>query len=417
MRIYYFSSYDLLRARTNQISDVRLCEGLAENGCSVRLIVPYCFRSSNLSRKQIYQAYGVASSFKITILPTLFWDNVPDWFRVPILFAFQFFYLIGIYLKGRAFLSSTIIMSRNALTLVPVILFRRLISTQRMSKVIYWAHEVIENRPLYRFVYKHADGIIATNSAIIDDLVQRFFIPRSKLAISLNPVPETWLKDGIGRKEARRRLGLPVEQPLVVYTGKLYIGQREAEFILNAAMQLPQCTFVLTGGKPNVVHHYQAWCVARGIKNVLFPGFLYDLAEVRLYQSAGDILVSYYTRYEHQVEYNYPQKITEYMLAKGIIITPDYPATRDILNETNAIFVEPENQAALDDTIRHAVLNLEQNRKFGQKAFLDVQEITFKKRAGVLIGFLESLSNEADNAKALGRSCGSKPLPNFADIK
>lgn len=336
---------------------------------------------------------------------------MPDWIRIPVLFWFQFFFTLWIYFNKQDVLSSSIIISRSTLALVPAIFFKKIINSRRAPQVILWAHEVVENKVVYEFVYKHADGIVGTNSAILNDLAHKFSIPLCKLTISLNPVPEAWLQKTICRKEARKSLGLPEGRPLVVYTGKLYIGQREAEYILNSAVQLPQATFVLTGGKPNVVAYYQKWCASKGLKNVFFSGFLYDLAVVRLYQASADILVSYYTQADHLVRYNYPQKITEYMLAKGVIITPNYPATQDILNAANAIFVEPENQAALNAAIQQTLLRLEAFRKLGEQAFRDVQEMTFKKRARKLIIFFESLNKEADDGAAIEKPDESPTFP------
>ena len=79
------------------------------------------------------------------------------------------------------------------------------------------------------------------------------------------------------------------------------------------------------------------------------------------------------------------------MAARRPIVTPDYPATRDILNESNAIFVKPENSASLAAGIKRAVGNSAEAEHVAEQAYQDVQEITFKKRTRVLINFLKAL--------------------------
>ncbi len=53
MNIVYFSPYDILRPRTNQVSDIRFCEAFVENNCQVNLLVPQVERDDNLPKKLI----------------------------------------------------------------------------------------------------------------------------------------------------------------------------------------------------------------------------------------------------------------------------------------------------------------------------------------------------------------------------
>lgn len=72
MKVYYFSPFDILRPRTNQISDMRLCEGFAENGCDVELIVPYCYRRDNISRDIIFDYLASRLLFELKYLELFF---------------------------------------------------------------------------------------------------------------------------------------------------------------------------------------------------------------------------------------------------------------------------------------------------------------------------------------------------------
>lgn len=390
IRIYYFSPYDILRPRTNQISDVRLCEGFAENNYNVELIFPYVYRKDNLKKGEIFDCYGVKTPYKLTMLKTPFWNNIPRTIMVSLMFLYNFFVIFRILLCNIASLTDVVIMSRSVDLLIPVILLKKLLQLFEGPKVISWAHE-LKFKKRYLWVYRNVNGIAATNSAVINDLYEKLQIPSEKLAVSLNPITENQLRNIIDREDARKKLNLNVnDRPLVVYTGKLYIGQKEAEYILKAAHQLPDYNFLLTGGKPHVVEYYDKWCRERKISNVLFTGYLYDYNKIKYYQFVADVLVSYYTQRDHLVKYNLPQKIAEYMLTHNAIVTPDYPATRDILNDSNAIFVKPENLGSLIQGIRHAVENKEYSNRKARQAFQDVQEMTFKKRTKILLDFFKT---------------------------
>ena len=79
------------------------------------------------------------------------------------------------------------------------------------------------------------------------------------------------------------------------------------------------------------------------------------------------------------------------MLTGNVMVIPDYPATRDTLDGSNCIFVEPESTSALTEAIRKAVENKELSKQLATKALNDVQEITFKKRTAIMINFLSKL--------------------------
>jgi glycosyltransferase involved in cell wall biosynthesis len=313
------------------------------------------------------------------------------WLTLPVMVVAFTLTTLRILLTNIGRYREVAVISRSVDLLLPSILLKRLLRLRHHSlKVICWAHEFISKRR-YLWVYRNSDGVIATNSAITADLERVAGITATALSVSLNPITEQHLEDQWTRESARKKLGLIIDKPLVVYTGKLYVGQREAEYLLEAAQELPRYHFLFTGGKPNVISHYTHLCAERGITNVSFTGFLYRYYDVRLYQFAADALVSYYSRHDHLVTYNLPNKICEYMLTRNPIITADYPAIKDVLNQDNAILVEPENVAALCEAIRYTLENAAETERRAQRSFEDVKEMTFLKRTKSLLEFINKL--------------------------
>jgi glycosyltransferase involved in cell wall biosynthesis len=390
-KIYYLSQFDIFRPTTNRVSDMRFCEGFVENGCDIEIIVPYVYRHYNIRRSSIFTSYGIESPFKVTTVATPFWEGMSKWLNVPIWTSVVALVYLKILLRERGRWADICVVSRDVNSLLPILWINKALLPKGCTRVVYWAHEVRTKNQRYAYAYRNVDGIIGTNSAIIEDIHKAFGISKERMAITLNPVSTRQAKLKLDRGEARKKLQLQEERPIVVYTGKLGPGVKEIGYILEAATQLPEYTFLFTGGKPNAVQYYKRYCLGRGIENAIFTGFLDNYPDVFQYQVAADVLVSYYTHEDHLVDYNYPQKITEYMLSGNPLVTPDYRATRDILGADTAIFVEPENVASLTAGIRRAIEDRRTGERMGTKARAAAQAITFKNRAAILLNFFRSL--------------------------
>ena len=389
MKILFLANYDPFRPRTNQISDLRFCEGFAENGIELNYVAPFVYRKNNLKYRTLFESYGIKFSYKMTILWTPLIDDCSKFIALPILFAYYTGYLFfySIYNIHKEYF----IISRYPYILLINIFFVNLFRKKRKIKNILWAHEICTSHKIYDYVYTHVDGIIGTNSYINRQFREKYGINQSRLVISLNPISSSQINNVMTKQDARQILNIKDDVKLAVYTGKLYTGQKEIEYILEAAKQLKRITFLFTGGKPDVVRHYLEFCEIRGISNTFFTGFIEDYKNVQIYQIAADVLISYYTRQDHLVEYNYPQKITEYMLSGNPIVTPNFEATRDVLNGKNAIFVQPENVDSLVQGLNLAIFNPEFSNRIGQQAREDVQLLTFKNMTTHIIQFLNKL--------------------------
>ena len=76
------------------------------------------------------------------------------------------------------------------------------------------------------------------------------------------------------------------------------------------------------------------------------------------------------------------------MASKRPIVASDLPSIREILNEENAVLVEPNNPEALAEGIKKILQNPELADKISKQAFRDVQNYTWQKRAQKILGFI-----------------------------
>jgi glycosyltransferase involved in cell wall biosynthesis len=181
---------------------------------------------------------------------------------------------------------------------------------------------------------------------------------------------------------ARRQIGLR-EAPTVMCTGHLYAG-RGANLFLALAKSLPQAQFVWVGGRPEDI---ERWKPRVESDNVIFTGFIPN-RDLPRHQAAADILLMPYSRSimgssgsADSAAVASPMKMFEYMAVGRAIVSSDLPVIREVLNEKNGAFCQPDEigdwrlmiEALLADADRRTVL--------GSRARHDVQRYTWVARA------------------------------------
>jgi glycosyltransferase involved in cell wall biosynthesis len=382
MRIVYFSPYDLLRPRTNQVSDVRFCEAFAENACEVELVVPQVQRKDNLPKESILTYYEVKQKIKLNFLSPIFKNehlSKIDYLKLS-------FWCLNSLLKLDKKKESIYIFSRSEILLLFSVLYKK-VFRKKNWKIAPWLHE-LKNSKFHLFIYRNSDLILATNNQILRDLELNYFIQKPNF-YTLNPISEYQVKNSPSTEDARAKIAYHSSKKLIVYTGKLYKYQFEIELIIEAIRQLPDYYFIITGGKPDVLEFYKDKFKLLGIQNVHLTGYLPDYREIKYYQFSADLLLSFYTQKEHDVRYNLPNKLAEYMLTKHPIITPFYPASKDFLNHENAFEVPAENVQKLVETIKQTLANEIEMKKRAEKAYLFCVENTYKKRIEKLLTLIQ----------------------------
>ncbi|HET9909229.1 MAG TPA: glycosyltransferase, partial [Anaerolineales bacterium] len=184
---------------------------------------------------------------------------------------------------------------------------------------------------------------------------------------------------------ARRQLSLR-EASTVMCTGHLYAG-RGADLFFSLAKSIPHAHFVWVGGRAEDIESWKPRAESQNISNITFTGFISN-SDLPLYQAAADILLMPYSRSimgssgtADSASVASPMKMFEYMAAGRAIATSDLPVIREVLNERNAVFCEPDEVGSWKLAIE-ALLKDEQRRgELGDQARLDVESYTWVARA------------------------------------
>jgi glycosyltransferase involved in cell wall biosynthesis len=76
------------------------------------------------------------------------------------------------------------------------------------------------------------------------------------------------------------------------------------------------------------------------------------------------------------------------MAARRPIVASDLPSVREILNERNAVLVKPGEPEALAEGIERALKDEELANRIAGKAYEDVQEHSWERRAARILNFI-----------------------------
>ena len=154
---------------------------------------------------------------------------------------------------------------------------------------------------LHGFRGNRIEGLVCANSSLRagDELrrssndIEAAGASKRPTFVTGNPVPQELVDFGRSHSklDARQRLGLDLERPLIAYTGKLFGEMKELDYLLTAAARLPEFLFLFTGGQPPVIAGLEQRLSADGPANVRLAGMLRDPQETRFYQNAADVLV------------------------------------------------------------------------------------------------------------------------------
>ncbi len=200
--------------------------------------------------------------------------------------------------------------------------------------------------------------------------------------------------------EARRQLNLK-EGLTVGFTGHIYPG-RGADLLFELARQMPAVNFLWVGGTPELVDFWRGKLSEAGMTNVTMTGFVKH-ESIPLYQAAADVLLMPYSRSieassgQDIAEVINPMKMFEYMASGRGIVSADLDSIREILNEGNAVLVEPMEEGNREwgignwkAAIESLLADEPRRSALGAQARKDVAQLTWVKREERVMELFES---------------------------
>ncbi len=317
MRLLYCAGSTIPSDSANSIHVMRMCEALSQLGHDVTLL------AKQGKPGDAFKRYGVSGSFELITIPfesrRSLWRYLSAAKKLGRVDALVGRYIYPVWLlRGRA--EQFAYESHQPPTGLRAVLEKRLLQDQRCVGV-----PVISKALLNRYTAQFGDLAAA----------QCFVLPDAAVDPGEVIPPQT---DG---------------KLVVGYAGSDYQG-RGLDIIVSCARALPDCEFAIAGttaarlaqqfgNLPDNLH-----CAGR-LEHADVPEFL----------RASDVLLAPYQRTVavsgnagNTIDWCSPLKLFEYLAQGKAIVCSDLPALREILNEDNAVLVEPDDSLAWINAIQ-----------------------------------------------------------------
>jgi len=367
MELLYIANIRLPTEKAHGIQIMKTCEALADAGVNVELVVP---RRKNHIRENPFEYYGVDQSFKVTYLWCLDlvkWGRFGYWIEM-LTFAERTVWHV-LFKKGTFYTRDEFLA-----------FYLKLIG----KKVTWEVHMGQKNFFALLLVWLKVPMVVISDG--LKDLYISLGVNPKNIQVIPDGVDLNLFNKKITRREARDRLGLSESAKIVVYTGSLY-PWKGVDILAEAAKILPAETLVVFvgGTEPDVKQFKNKF---GGVKNVAIIGHR-DHSEIPLWQKAADVLVLPNTAKENISKYyTSPMKLFEYMASRRPIVASNIPSIAEILNDSNAVLVLPDDPQDLARGVEEILKNKNDSVALADKAYQDVLQHTWEQRAGRILQFI-----------------------------
>ncbi len=375
MKLLYIANARIPTEKAHGLQITKMCEAFAKLEGNIDLVVPYRIQTKILKGKNAFGYYGVERIFNIKKLP------VPDLIYLtgflPGKISIALFHIHGVIFSFFVLFYSLI---KN-----PNIIFTRdskvafLLSF--FKPVVYESHTHPSSnidRFFERSAFKRCKFLITITRNLKDIYARRGF-GKKKIHVLHDGVDIDQFDVDISKEEARKKLNLDAKEKLISYIGHLYPWK--GVYTLVDASKFLNAKVILVGGLEKDVKKIREYISKKNMNNVVVIGHV-GPNEVPIYLKAADVLVLPNSAKDViSMYYTSPLKLFEYMASKRPIVASNLPSIREILNEDNAVLVEPDDPEALAQGIDRVLKDQRLASKVGQKAHEDVMDYTWEKRA------------------------------------
>jgi len=375
MKLIYITNARMPTEKAHGIQIMKMCQAFTLTGLEVKLVVPWRF---NKIKKSPFDYYSIRKNFRIKKLPSL--DIIPlgipkicFWIQNLTFALSLFLYLI--------FGKADIIFSRDLFSLWFLSFFKK--------NLIYEAHTFPGHFFLYEKVFRKAKAVITITQKLKELLIEQD-IPANKILVAPDGVDLEEFDIKESQEQCRQKLNLPLDGKIIGYVGQLKTMEMEKGIAgLIKATRKVKNTLCLVGGQESDIVGYKKMASKMNLtNNILFIGQVRHCL-IPYYLKSFDILVMPFPWTKHYAYYMSPLKMFEYMAAQKPIVASDLPSIREILNDNNAVLVEPDNPQSLAKAINQTLKNPDFSAKIAAQAYQDVQEYTWQKRTKNILKFIK----------------------------
>ncbi len=386
MKIIYIADVRIPTEKAHGLQIFKTLEALIKNNVQVKLILPFRF---NYLKDDPFSYYDIRERFKIIRLPSIDLSRfkiinekmgfIVFWIRNIFCLPFLIFFLMK--------QPENIIFGRDKLFIL-LVFFKAI-----LRKSFYFE---IHNMPFkfsffQKLIFKKMDGIIAITWGLKRSLIE-LGVPSNKIVVIPDGVDLEKFDINVSQTASRKRLNLPLNKRIILYTGHLYKWKGVYALAEVARFFKDDMLLYFVGGTDYDLQNFRKFINAKGLLDVVRVVGYIDHRLIPYYLKAADCLVlPGAVEYDISRIYTSPLKLFEYMTSKRPIVALSCPAYREILDEDNALLVNFDNPEKVAKTIEKILENKYLSKKISEQAYLDVQKYSWDNRAKNIISFISTL--------------------------
>lgn len=412
--IFYIANARLPTEKAHGYQILQMCQAFQENEANVELLLPSRLNTKELKSKKITDYYGLRRNIPNYKLPS--WDLLPFFTtKHPQLARFAFFAnLINTFTFGKSLVR--FFRDLFPLSKLPLIYTRDLNISALLQKKLpaplknYLVVEVhsLSARPWRRRrqarILQKALAVVCMTQTMREQLA-KLNVSRQKMLFAPDGVDLQSFDINIKKTEARRNLQLSEKGLIASYIGKFHtLGEekgivdiiRSSKYLLA---DFPELKFYFIGGPLDRVPGYNK-IISQ--EKLLRSHFIFmdkqPIQKVPFYLKAADILLMPHPWSEFYAYHVSPLKMFEYMSSKRPIVASKLPAICEILKDgKNALLGDPGNPESIAINIGKLLKDPQLAARLAEKAYEDVQEHTWQKRAKRIIQFIQERLKYSEN--------------------
>ena len=347
----------------------KMCESFASKNIEVELVVS---KRKNKIKEDVFSYYRLKDNFKLTYLPCL------DLVRFNL-------GKLGLAVQMVSFL---VIAKIYTLSNKYDVLYTReqelagLFFNNYILEMHYFPEKITY---FHKKCWQKAAALVVLTSCIKKQL-EKYGVDSKKILISPDGVDLDKFNPDISQLDARQKVNLPLSKKIILYTGSFYFGWKGADIFLETEKYLDNdCLLVLIGGSEEEIKDLKEKYPSAKI--VLVSRKPREI--VSYYQKAADVLVLPNKKGEKiSEEYTSPLRLFEHMASGRPIVASDLPSIREILNENNAVLVEPNQSLQLAAGIEKVIKDQNLSKRIAQQAQSDVAKYSWQNRAKNILNFI-----------------------------
>ncbi len=389
-KLIYIANARIPTEKAHGFQICKMCEEFASVGLEVELWVP---TRRNQPKKSAFSFYNLAENFKIVRIPAFDFLSLAKYLG-RFSFYLQTMNFFVKVVRRRSVDKNTIIFSRQ-----PEIIWQ---FSRKGFKTIYECHDWLgKKKRMSLYFLRRASFIITTNDHIKSGFLENGFSSQNILAAP-NGIDLKVFDLPLNKQEALAKLNLSekikneiVEKKILLYTGsfKTMGVDKGINEIMEALKILDSNVFfAAVGGSTCDIEFYNQMASGLGVSSRVLLVSHVSQKELAVWQKAADILLMPFPKKAHYEYFMTPLKMFEYMASQRPIIASDLPSIREVLNEKNCLFCQPQDAEDLAEKIKFLLANDEYGKKITAQAYADVKNYTWDKRVGDILNFIGKLS-------------------------